>query len=356
MSQTLTMRTPGPGQGGSEKRERVGRRSPLRRFLARPEVGSLIGAVVVFAVFFAVAEPFRQAASFSTVLYASSTIGIMAVAVALLMIGGEFDLSAGVAVVTSALATAMFSYQFSLNIWAGAALALALALGIGFLNGWILVRTNLPSFLVTLSTFLMLQGLNIAVTKLVTGSVSTDNVSDMDGFASARAVFASSIPVGGVDVRITVLWWLLFAALATWVLMRTRVGNWIYAVGGNAESARAVGVPVKRVKIGLFMTVGFFAWFSGMHLLTAANGVQQSGEGVGNELLYIMAAVVGGCLLTGGYGTVVGAVIGAFIYGMTRQGIVYAGWDNNWIMFFVGAMLLLAVVINMWVRNQTSKR
>src|SRR5690606_31851232 len=291
----------------------------------------------------------------ATVLYASSTIGIMAVAVALLMIGGEFDLSAGVAVVTAALTTGMVAYQFNLNVWAAAGVSLALALLIGFLNGLILVRTKLPSFLVTLSMFLMLQGLNIAGPKLVTGSVSSRPIADMDGFAAAQAVFASSIPLFGVNVRVTVLWWLLFAGLATWVLLRTRIGNWIYAVGGSADGARAVGVPVAKVKIGLFMTVGFFAWFSGMHLI-AASGVQQSGEGVGNELLYIMAAVVGGCLLTGGYGTVIGAVIGAFICGMTKQGIVYAGWDNNWVMFFVGAMLLLAVVVNSWFRLRAGGR
>ena len=241
MSQTLTAKAPASGGGDSEKTLRVGRRSLLWRFLARPEVGSLIGAVVVFAVFFTVAAPFRQASSFSTVLYASSTIGIMAVAVALLMIGGEFDLSAGVAVITSALTAGIVSFQLSLNVWAGAGLALVVSLAIGFLNGWILIRTKLPSFLVTLSMFLMLQGLNIAVTKMITGSVSTDSINDMDGFDSARAVFASDIPIGPVNVRITVLWWLLFAAIATWVLARTRVGNWIYAVGGSAESARAVG-------------------------------------------------------------------------------------------------------------------
>jgi simple sugar transport system permease protein len=343
---------PGPGPAGGPP----GGRSAARRLLARPEVGALVGALAVFAVFFAVAEPFRQPASLSTVLYAASTIGIMAVPVALLMIGGEFDLSAGVAVVTAALAGGMFAYQFSLNVWAGAGLALLLSLGIGFLNGWLLVRTRLPSFLVTLSVFLMLQGLNIAVTKLVTGGVATDGIADMDGFASARAVFASSLPIGPVEVRVTVLWWLLFTAAATWVLLRTRTGNWIYAVGGDAAGARALGVPVDRVRIGLFATVGFFAWFSGMHLLTASSGVQQSGEGVGNELLYIMAAVVGGCLLTGGYGTVAGAAVGALIYGMVRQGIVYAGWDNNWIMFFVGAMLLAAVVVNLWVRTRTEQR
>ncbi|GAA3745896.1 simple sugar transport system permease protein [Spinactinospora alkalitolerans] len=355
MTRTLTAPEAAPGDGPGQPPTQVARRSLLRLFLARPEVGSLLGAVAVFIVFYAVAEPFRQAASFSTVLYASSTIGIMAVAVALLMIGGEFDLSAGVAVITSALTAAMFAFQLSLNVWVGVGMALLFSLSVGFANGWLLIRTRIPSFLVTLSTFLMLQGLNVAMTKLITGGVATDSISDMDGFASARLVFASSFQVGGFTVRVTVLWWLLFVAVATWVLLRTRIGNWIYAVGGSADSARAVGVPVHKVKIGLFMTVGFAAWFSGMHLLFAFNTVQ-SGEGVGNELLYIMAAVIGGCLLTGGYGTAVGAAIGAFIYGMTKQGIVYAGWDNNWLMFFVGAMLLLATLINAWVRRQTSRR
>ncbi|MBB4934026.1 simple sugar transport system permease protein [Lipingzhangella halophila] len=355
MSQALASRAPSPEGNGSEKAVRVGQRSLARRFLSRPEFGSLIGAVVVFCVFFTVAEPFRQASSLSTVLYASSTIGLMAIAVALLMIGGEFDLSAGVAVITSAITAGMFSYQFSTNVWVGAGAALLVSLGIGFVNGMLLIRTRVPSFLITLSMFLMLQGLNVAVTKLVTGSVATRNIADMDGFDSASFVFAAEFSIGGFNLRATVIWWLVFAAVGTWVLLRTRVGNWIYAIGGNKESARAVGVPVNKVKIGLFMTVGFMAWFVGMHMLFQYNTVQ-SGEGVGNELLYIMAAVVGGCLLTGGYGTVIGAVIGAFIYGMTKQGIVYAGWDNNWVMFFVGAMLLTAVLVNAWVRTQANKR
>ena len=114
-------------------------------------------------------------------------------------------------------------------------------------------------------------------------------------------------------------WWLLFTAVATWVLFKTKIGNWIFAVGGDAESARAVGVPVTAVKIGLFMFVGFCAWFAGMHLLFAFNTVQ-SGQGIGQEFIYIIAAVIGGCLLTGGYGTAIGAAIGAFIFGMVQQG------------------------------------
>jgi simple sugar transport system permease protein len=334
---------------------RTRRRSPLRRFLVRPETGSLMGAIVVIAFFFVFAPPIRSGASISTVLYQSSTIGIMAVGVALLMIGGEFDLSAGVAVITSSLCASMVAYQLSMNVWVGVLVALAVSVGIGFVNGYLMVRTGLPSFLVTLATFLMLQGINLAVTRLVTGNVATNDISNMAGFSSAKAVFAASIPIFGGSVNITVFWWLAFVAIATWILLRTKVGNWIFAVGGRKDSARAVGVPVKATKIGLFVVVGFCAWFSGMHQLFNYDTVQ-SGVGVGNELIYIVAAVVGGCLLTGGYGSVVGSAIGALIYGVAVEGIIYAGWNPDWVKFFVGAMLLLAMLVNMWVRVQANKR
>jgi simple sugar transport system permease protein len=335
--------------------ERVKEQNRLQRLLIRPEMGSLFGAIAIFIFFAIVAPPFRSPEALATVLYASSTIGIMACAVALLMIGGEFDLSAGVAVTTSSIAASMISYNLHLNLWAGAGLALILALGIGFLNGYLVMRTKIPSFLITLSSFLMLTGINLAVTKLISGQVATPSVSDMEGFDSAKKVFSSSFSIGSVSIRITVLWWLLFTAVATYVLFKTRIGNWIFAVGGDLDSARAVGVPVNAVKIGLFMFVGFAAWFVGMHLLFAFNTVQ-SGQGVGNEFLYIIAAVIGGCLLTGGYGTAIGAAIGAFIFGMTNQGIVYAGWNPDWFKFFLGAMLLFAVIANNAFRNYAAKR
>nr|WP_239066769.1 ABC transporter permease [Actinomadura bangladeshensis] len=332
----------------------MARRSPLRRLLGRPELGALLGAVALFVFFSVVADAFLRAGSFSTVLYASSTFGIMAVGVSLLMIGGEFDLSAGVMVTSSALIAALTSYQLTLNVWAGVAISLVLTLALGMVNGILYVRTKLPSFIITLATFFMLAGLNLGVTKALTGNVASDSVRDMDGFDSARSIFASDVDVLGVNVKITVFWWLLFTAIATWILLRTRVGNWIFAVGGSAASARAVGVPVDRVKIGLFMGVAFCAWFSGMHLVFAFATIQ-SGEGVGNEFLYIICAVIGGCLLTGGYGSAIGAAIGAFIFGMTNKGIVYAEWNPDWFRFFLGAMLLIATVVNLIVRRRVER-
>ncbi len=327
----------------------------MQRALGRPEIGALLAAILIYIFFFIAAPPLRHADSFTTVLYASSQVGIVAVAVGMLMIGGEFDLSAGVAFITSGLAASMISYQLTVNMWVGTLLALVLSVGIGFINGYLVVKTKIPSFLITLGTFFILQGANLAVTKLISGSVATQDVSNIAGFNTLKNIFAAQIPIFGVDVTITVFWWILFVLLATWVLTRTRIGNWIFAVGGNADSARAVGVPVDKVKIGLFMFVGFMAWFYGQHRLYGFNTIQ-AGEGVGQEFIFIIAAVVGGTLLTGGFGSAVGTAIGAFIFGMVSQGIVFAGWDPNWFKAFLGIMLLLAVAVNLYVKKLATTR
>lgn len=313
--------------------------------LRRPEITSATGAVAIFLFFMAVAPAFRSLDALATVLYASSTIGIIALAVGLLMIGDEFDLSSGVAVTTAALSATMLNYNFWLNSWVGVGLSLLIALGIGAFNGLMVMKTGIPSFLITLGTFLMLQGINLAITKLVTGQVATPSIADMEGFASARALFASTLNIAGVQVRVTVIWWIFFVLIGSWLLYKTRFGNWIFAVGGHADAARAVGVPVQRVKVTLFMFVGFAAWFVGMHNLFAFDSIQ-AGQGVGNEFVYIIAAVIGGCALTGGRGTAIGTAIGALIFGMTNQGIVYAGWNPDWFKFFLGMMLLGAVLAN----------
>ena len=331
--------------------ERLGRKSAFARLLARPEAGAIAGAIVIYVFFFIIAAPFRNASSFSSVLYVTSTYGLMTTPIALLMIGGEFDLSAGVAVTSSALCASLFSYEFTTNAWVGVLVALALSLLIGFINGWIVTKTGIPSFLVTLGTFFMLQGINIALTQTITNQVSSPDISTLQGFSSAQKVFSASWTIAGVNIRTSVIYWLVFMLIATWILLRTRVGNWIFSAGGSPVAARAVGVPVARVKIGLFMAVGLMAWFTGMHTLFLFNTIQ-SAEGIGNEFVYIIAAVVGGCLLTGGYGSAVGAAIGVLIFGMVNQGIVYAGWNPDWFQFFVGLLLLGAILLNTFIRRR----
>lgn len=334
--------------------ERLASGNWFTKFFTKPEAGATAAALVLFIMFAVVAPQFTQPSSLATTLYGASTVGIMALGVSLLMIGGEFDLSTGVGVISSALAASLFVYWFGTNVWVGVLVGLVFSLAVGFINGWLLIKTKLASFIVTLATFFMLTGLNLGVTRMITGGVASPSIAQWPGFDSAAAVFASDIPVFGVRIKITVFYWILLVIVATWILRRTKVGNWIYASGGAPDAARAVGVPVARTKIGLYMGVGFCAWLLGMHNLFAFKTVQ-SGEGIGNEFLYIIAAVVGGCLLTGGYGSAIGGAIGALIYGMALKGVVYAEWNPDWLRFFLGAMLLGATVLNFWLQRRAAK-
>jgi simple sugar transport system permease protein len=318
--------------------------------LVKPELGSLIGAIVVLAFFAASSETFRSPGGIANWLDPASTLGIMAVAVALLMIGGHFDLSAGVMTGTTALTVGIVAGKLEQNIWLAIAVALVIALAIGFANGWLVTRTGLPSFIITLGTFLMLQGLNLGLTKAFTGTVVANGISAAPGYDSAKAVFASTVTIAGQPFRIAILWWLLVTAVGTWVLLRTRFGNWVFATGGDEVASRNVGVPARRTTITLFMTTATAAWFVGTILAVRLTSVQAN-TGTGNELIYIVAAVIGGCLLTGGFGSAVGASLGALVFGMTQQGIVYLRWDADWFYFFLGAMLLLAVLANRLVRR-----
>ncbi|MBL1074202.1 ABC transporter permease [Nocardia sp. 2] len=323
----------------------------LNRLIQRPEIGALLGALVVLIFFSLVADNFLSASGIAGWLDDSATLGIMAVAVAMLMIGGEFDLSAGVMTASTALVTAILAVEAGWNLWFALLVSLLFALAVGAMNGWLVMRTGLPSFIVTLGTFLALQGLNLGVTRLITNEVQVSGVRGADGYESAGWVFASTTNIGDARIQASVVWWIVLTAIAAIVLVRTRFGNWVFAVGGSLPSARAVGVPATRTKILLFMTSAFAGWVVGACNLMRFATVQAN-QGVGLEFQYIIAAVIGGCLLTGGFGSVVGAALGALIFGMARQGIVAAGWNSDWFMLFLGILLMAAVLVN----NEFKKR
>lgn len=330
--------------------ERVADIGLLRRMLVRPELGSVVGAIAVFAFFSWQSSVFWSLNGVANWLDPAATLGIMAVAIALLMIGGEFDLSAGVLTGSSGLVLVTLATRYDWNVWAAMLAGLVVALTVGLCNGLLVIRTRLPSFIVTLGMFLMLQGLNLGIIKALTGTVQVGGLREASGYESARRLFASTVTIAGTEFRVAIFWWLAVTGVATWVLMRTRVGNWIFAVGGNPQAARSVGVPSNRVKVGLFMTTAGAAWLVGSIMALRFTAVQAN-AGIGQEFIYIVAAVIGGCLLTGGYGSAIGASIGALIFGMTDKGIVFAGWDADWFKFFLGGMLLLATVMNSLVRR-----
>jgi simple sugar transport system permease protein len=351
--------------GPEEKRdERLGKNARLAAVLRRPEVGALVAALIVFLYFAFSTEAFALPSGASTWIYTSSSFAIMAVAVALLMIGGEFDLSAGAMTGFTGLITGIMMTHYHTNVWVAVLASLLAALGVGFLNGVLVMKTGLPSFIVTLGTFFVLRGVDLAVVKQIIHQVSVVNFQDAGGYKAGANVFGSYVKLDlgwlpWVDLEsrkfLTVyaatFWAIAVVVVATWVLQRTHAGNWIFAVGGAQQSARQIGVPVFRTKVGLFMTTAFAGWLVGMLNLFKTT-TAQSTTGVGQEFVYIICAVVGGCLLTGGYGSAVGAAFGALIYGMVGQGIVYAGWDSDWLYAFLGVMLLGAVLVNNWVKTR----
>ncbi|MDP9363304.1 MAG: ABC transporter permease [Chloroflexota bacterium] len=325
----------------------------MRRLLVRPELGAVAGAVGVWIFFAAVAgdRGFLSVRGTANYLEVAAQLGILAVAVALLMIGGEFDLSVGSTIGFCGVVFAFLAVEREVNIWLAIAASLVCALLIGLLNGYLVLRTGLPSFIVTLGTLLAVRGVTVGLTRLLTGRTVVGGVDDVSGFATARAIFSSDVRVGEVAFSVAILWWIGVAVLATWVLLRTSFGNWIFGVGGNLQAARNVGVPVGLVKIALFLTTAVAAWLVAVIQVLDARSADVN-RGVGVEFTAIIAAVIGGTLLTGGYGSAVGAVFGALIYGMVRQGIVFTGVEAGWENAVLGTMLVVAVLVNRWIRQR----
>jgi simple sugar transport system permease protein len=330
--------------------ERLARVGFLTKLLQRPELGAMLGAGVVLIFFAVTADKFITLSGIARWTDVASTLGIMSVAVALLMIGGEFDLSAGVMTGSCGLLMGILATEVGMSIWLAILLTFVFAAGVGFLNGYMVIRTGLPSFIITLATFFVLRGVNLGGTKAITDTVRVGGLRDASGFDSAQRIFASDFWEPH-NFRISVIWWIVLTAVATWVLSRTRVGNWIFGGGGDKVAARNVGVPVNKVKVGLFMMTSMAAALVGIMVALRLGSVQAS-QGIGEEFNYIIAAVAGGCLLTGGFGSAIGAAMGALIIGMTFIGIQFSGWNTDWRFLFLGVILLAAVLVNTYVRHR----
>jgi simple sugar transport system permease protein len=335
--------------------ERLVRVGPFARLLVRPDIGAFLGAVAVFFAFAYFARAVNWigdpaiAAGWTD---QAAQYGIVAVPVALLMIGGEFDLSAGVMIGSSGLLLGYLVTHAHMNVWPAIAIVMLFGLGIGFANGVAVVKTKLPSFIVTLATFFVLQGVNAAGTLRLTGLTAIDNIDSGHGFASARHVFATDF--SQYSFKVKVLWWIGLTVVGAWLLAKTRFGNWIFSAGGDPLAARNVGVPVARTKIMLFMmTSGVAALMGVIEALELRS--MQSKEGIGLEFIFIICAVVGGCLLTGGFGSVIGTFFGAAMLGMVQLGIVDAQWDSNWTYTFQGGILFAAVLLNLVVRGRAGR-
>ena len=327
-----------------------------RQLIERPELGAVAAAVVLF-FFFAIASrgAMFEPATVARILDTAWPMGIVAIAMGMLIVGGEFDLSVGVMIATAGTALGVMSTVWGMHLGVALPLSLVLCLALGMFNGVIVVWTGLPSFVVSLGMFFGLRGANVAISRHYTGSAVIEGVDHTAGYDGAHALFATVMGTAPTDFRISLIWWLVFALVASWVLWRTKIGNWIFASGGDATAARAVGVPVSATKIGLFMLTAGAAWFVGVSNAVRFTSVQAS-AGVGFEFFAIIAAVVGGCRMAGGEGSAMGPAIGALIWGIAFIGIPHAGWSIDWRWTFIGVMLLAATLINHIVRERIRQR
>jgi simple sugar transport system permease protein len=323
----------------------------LKRLLGRPELAAVAGCILVFIFFAIVAgdNGFLSTDGTASYLEVAAQVGIVGVPVALLMIAGEFDLSVGSMVGAAGMIIAISTSEFTWPLWAGILLAFAVAALIGFFNGYLVVKTGLPSFIVTLGMLFALRGATIGLSRVLTDRTQLSLWPPfMDGFL--HDVFAGKIG----PFPASIFWWIALVGIATYVLTKTVFGNWITCTGGDQTAARNVGVPVARVKILGFMgTAMAAALLATIQVLDAGSADVLRGNLL--ELQAIAAAVIGGVLLTGGYGTVIGAAFGALIFGMVQQGIFFTGVDTDWFQLFVGAMVLLAVLFNNVIRKRAAE-
>jgi len=337
--------------------DRLRRLSLTQRILARPAAGALIIVVFVWLVFAAISLAkgnlaFIAPSGTLNYLDVAAQVGIVGTAVALLMIAGEFDLSVGSLVGFAGIVIGIGVTIWGLPVWMAILMSMAATTFLGVLNGLIVVRTGLPSFIVTLATLFIIRGFSSVLTSVVTNITYIPIDADRIANDPIAGLFNWSLPIGvGAALKVSILWWLIIAVIGVYILGRTRFGNWIAGVGGSGTAARNLGVPVARVKISLFALTAFSASI----LATIQSMTFFSADilrGTGIELDAITTAVIGGSLLTGGYGSVAGTALGALSLGMARQGIVFADINADWYKIAIGTLLLVAVVLNNWIRRR----
>jgi simple sugar transport system permease protein len=311
----------------------------LGQIARRPETGSLIGLVIVYTFFAIFGGPvFMGAPGWSSWLNIAAEVGIIALPVGLLMISGEFDISVGSVVPASSMMAAMLSGHYELPAVVGIVGGLGVGLFIGFVNGLIVTRTSIPSLIVTIGVMFAVMGLTLGFAVLLKGSTSVSYVPD------PLTKYLLGQFIGGM-FNVSILWWAGFIAVFFYVLHVSPIGNWVFAIGGDRESARNAGIRTRRVTIGLFMASGFAAAFVGVAQVMT---YQQANVAGGQAFIFnsIMCVVIGGVLLTGGAGSIIGIVLGTMTFAVVNQGIFFASLDPNIGSIIIGALLLTAVVSN----------
>ncbi len=356
--------------------ERIKQRSRFREALIRPELGGIVGTIIVFALFALFAFDSGMFSSKGVLNWSqvSAQFMIIAVGACLLMIAGEFDLSVGSMIGFAGMMIAIFSVTLGWPVWVAILLTFAICIALGALNGYIVIRTGLPSFIVTLAFLFILRGFTIYFPQTIERKTIIGGIKDVAEGDWLAALFGGKILTGlfqwfgeiglietfsrgtragqpVVDgIPMLIVWAIALVVFGHILLTKTKFGNWIFAAGGDAEAARNSGVPVNRVKILMFMFTAFCATvFAACQVMEF--GSAGADRGLLKEFEAIIAVVIGGALLTGGYGSVIGAALGALIFGVVQQGLFFAGVESSLFRVFLGLILLAAVILNTYIRR-----
>ena len=385
--------------------DRLQKENWFQRTVRRPEIGAfIVMMIIIVALAMASGGKAFNALGLKNNIAIIAQLGIIATGAALLMIAGEFDLSIGPMIAFAGMSIAIM-LKWGLPFGLGEAtpflaflITLVMTLAFGWLIGTIVVKSGLSSFIVTLAFWFFLRGLTEVCFRLINQNTNVSGLPDfkkeswfaeqMGGevfgwFFDAWHWIGTKVSAGleftgdmtksekldlinylsflninrkmeqwvtGFDARL--LWFIIIAGAAWYVLARTQLGSWIYATGDNKESARANGVPVNRVKVGLFMFSAFCATIFATCQVFDTNS-SDAAKGMFKELEAIAIAVVGGILMTGGFGTIVGVVFGAITFGLVANAVFFIPWiDGAWFRVFVGTVLLAAVFANERIRKR----
>ena len=315
---------------------RRGARSILLRVFAIQELGVLVAGIVIGTVFAFLSPQFLTAASAGSILASAVQFGMVGLGVTILMISGEFDLSVASVYSLCPLVMASLWIDHGFNVFMALGFALTFALGIGLLNGLATLLLGIPSFIITLATALFWAGVSLNLT----GGYPISFFGDLPVMN-----WLGTAEIGNSKISVSILWLIGIATILAGVLRLTAVGNWIFASGGDGRAARAMGVPVARVKVGCFLLSSLLAAFTGI-IQFGSFGSATPTQGSDLALTAIVVAVVGGGSLMGGRGSIMGALLAAIVLGMSYTGLILSGVSTTWFQSFVGFLLLFAVIIN----------
>jgi simple sugar transport system permease protein len=309
--------------------------------IGRPETGALFGAVTMFVIFAFIApssDVFTNRTALAGMVSITAELAIVSMAITLLMIAGHFDLSVGSVLGFTSFLVPYLMLNYDYPGWLSVILSIAIAMSIGLVNGVVVVTSRIPSFIVTLGTLLVWRGVLFGLSGGTQLQVPRGNrIFDFFSYRIQEGPFRG--------YQVSALWFLAVMFVLTFVLLRTRFGNWIFASGGNERSARSMGVPVDRVWLLLFIVTASAAALTGL-IQVGRFGVVEATRGQGLELQAIAAAVIGGARLNGGYGSVVGAALGAAMIAMIQQGLVLSGIASYWLNVAIGSLIIGAVILN----------